>query len=336
MTSGSPSSTPPAAPVSLGEFGRIRRFFAPLTGPAALGLADDAAVLQAPPDGRLAITTDTLVAGVHYVGDELPEMVARKALRVNLSDLAAMGAEPIGYTLSLALPRSVDDSWVAAFAYGLHEDQRRFGLELLGGDSVSTAGPVTITITALGRLDGPALTRSGAKAGDLICVSGTIGDGALGLEVAMGREAWPSDVAEALHDRYLLPHPRLGLGRALVGIASAAMDVSDGLLQDLHHILEASEVGGVVQAGAVPLSSAAQWVVDSDQERWLPRILAGGDDYELLFTVSPDRLDMVNMVADRLTMAVSAIGTIVADSGLRVQAADGTDLELKQWGFRHF
>jgi thiamine-monophosphate kinase len=319
----------------LGEFGRIRRFFAPLASAAGLGLRDDAAVVPMPRGQSLVVTTDALVAGVHFVGDEPPELVARKALRVNLSDLAAMGAEPLGYTLALALPERIDDAWVASFAYGLMEDQRRFGIDLLGGDSVSTPGPVSITVTALGTVAGSALTRSGAVVGDDVWVSGTIGDGAFGLEVALGRVRWPEDMAKALHERYLLPIPRIGLGRGLIGIASAAMDVSDGLVQDLGHLAAASGVAARVAAAQVPLSAGGVWAHQDDPAWALAKALGGGDDYELLFTVSPDRRSMVNELAGRLDLPVARIGQIEAGDGVIVYDDAGRTVELEQCGFRH-
>src|SRR5271154_1802974 len=216
----------------LGEFERIRRFFAPLAGPGGLGLVDDAALLDCAPGKRLVVTADAIVAGVHFLPDDPPELVGRKLLRVNLSDLAAKGATPLGYLMTVSAPRDTPDAWYAGFAAGLKQDQEMFGVTLLGGDTTSTPGPISLSLTILGHVvPGQAVRRAGATPGDGIWVTGTIGDGALGLAVARGRLADPSG---HLLWRYRLPQPRVGL--AIAGVASAGMDVSDGLVQDLGHL----------------------------------------------------------------------------------------------------
>jgi len=325
-------------PGKSGEFERIARFFAPLTGefPGAFGLTDDAAVMTPPAGREIVVTTDTIVAGVHFVGDEAPGLIASKLLRVNLSDLAAMGARPIAYTLSLALPDSIDDDWLAAFAAGLQGDQDIFHTTLAGGDSVSTPGALTLTVTALGTVEtGKALRRSRALAGDLVYVSGTIGDGALGLLALRGElQGLCEDDRSELIGRYRLPRPRIGLGQRLVGLASAAIDISDGLAADLMHILDASGVGAEIDATAVPLSNAARAALAGDGGL-LEAVLTGGDDYELLFTAPPGYAGKIAALASDLELPLTPIGAIGAGQGLRVAGAGGEALELSRKGWVH-
>src|ERR1700732_3468338 len=246
----------------LGEFERIRRFFAPLAGPGGLGLLDDAAIVDCKAGCRLVVTADAIVAGVHYLPDDPPDLVARKLLRVNLSDLAAMGARPRHYLLTTALPAALGDDWVARFAEGLAQDQRHYGIDLLGGDSVATQGPAVLSLTAIGEVAaGAEIRRSGARPGDHVWVAGTIGDAFLGLAVMRGGH--PELAAEertVLTGRFQLPEPRVELGPRLAGIAHAMLDVSDGLLADLGHICEASHVGACVMRAELPLSPAARQI----------------------------------------------------------------------------
>ena len=286
------------------EFSVIARHFRPLAGPGSLDLSDDAAVLTPPPGRELVIAADAIVAGVHFLPGDPPDLVARKLLRTNLSDLAAMGAEPLGYLLTVSVPRATPDDWFAAFAAGLARDQAEFGLSLLGGDTTSTPGPVSLSLTILGTVSpGQALRRAGARAGDEIWVSGTIGDGALGLLAARGEIADPDGF---LADRYRLPQPRLALGRGLHGIARAAMDVSDGLLQDLAHLCRAGGLAAEIVSEDVPLSAAAR---DADR---LPMCLTGGDDYELLLAIAPERAPALREAAARAATAVTRIGRFEA------------------------
>ena len=328
--------TGPADKPTLGEFGRIARFFAPLAAgaPGALGLTDDAALVDCPPGERLVVTVDAMVEGVHFLSTDPPDLVARKLIRVNLSDLAAMAAWPVGYFLTTALPTSRGDEWLAGFAAGLAQDQAEFGITLLGGDSVSTPGPVSLTLTALGRVAvGAEVRRSGARAGDLVFVSGTIGDGALGLDAARGQLDGLLDVADVafLADRYRLPRPRVVLGPLLSGLAGAMMDVSDGLVGDLGHICQVSGVAGVIEAGRVPLSPAAALLPDR-----MATVLTGGDDYELLFTASPEREAAVMAAAAAAGVPVTAIGRIEAGQGVRVLDGAGSEIPLDGVGWRHF
>ncbi|WP_119421579.1 thiamine-phosphate kinase [Desertibaculum subflavum] len=324
---------------SLGEFERIATFFAPLAAPEALGLTDDAAVLAPTPGCEIVLTTDTMIGGVHFFPDDPPDLIARKLLRVNLSDLAAMGARPRGYLLASAWRRDTEDAWIARFASGLAEDQKLFGALLLGGDTTATDGPVALTLTAVGEVEaGRALRRNAARPGDEIWVSGTIGDAALGLRLRRGETLELDAAASAgLLARHQLPTPRLALGRILAargwgGPACAAIDVSDGLIADLGHICDASGAGAEVEGELVPISAAARAALASGKAG-LADLLTGGDDYELCFTLpagapAPDTAST--------EIACTRIGRIVAGGGVRVLAADGHALPLPRTGFRHF
>ena len=310
------------------EFSLIARHFRPLAGPGALDLLDDAAVFVPPPGRELVVAADALVAGVHFRPDDPADLVGAKLLRVNLSDLAAMGAVPLGYLTTVAVPARTPDAWLAGFAAGLARDQARYGLTLLGGDTSSTPGPITLSLTILGHTaPGQALRRAGARAGDEVWVTGTIGDGALGLLALRGEVPDPDGT---LADRYRLPRPRLGL--RLHGIASAGLDVSDGLAQDLGHLCRAGGVGAVIEAGLVPLSAAAR----AAGPAWLPTCLTGGDDYELLLAVPPARTDALRAEAARAGIAVSRIGRFVAEPGLRILDPTGADLRVARAGWSHF
>ncbi len=329
--------------MSLGEFDRIDRFFAPLSRGAegAFGLTDDAALLPVAADGAAwVVTVDALVAGVHFLPNDPADLVARKALRVNLSDLAAMGAVPYGYTLALALPPDLvePEAWLDGFARGLRLDQDIYGIHLLGGDSVSTPGPVTLSVTAFGTVARErALRRSGARPGDDLWVSGTIGDSAIGLQVLAGADGPCVDPdATFLADRYRLPRPRVALGPALVGIATAALDVSDGLVQDAGHIARRSGVGVRIELARVPLSDSAsrRIVAASSLHR---DILTGGDDYELLFTAPVAQRSSVADAAAATGDTVTRIGRIEAGEGVEVLDADGRAVEgLARGGWSHF
>jgi len=333
--------TDAAAARPLGEFGRIARYFKPLTAgfAGARGLADDAAVFGVPAGRELVVTVDAMVAGVHFLPGDPPEDVAAKLLRVNLSDLAAMGAEPYAYTLVTALPKDLPEDWLAAFARGLGEDQRRYGIHLAGGDSVSTAGPVTLSVTAMGLVPtGQALPRCGGRAGDAVFVTGSIGDAALGLQVAFGK----LDVADAEARAHLLgrlrrPEPRVGVGARLPGVAAACLDVSDGLVADLAHLAEESGCAAVLHAGRVPLSAAARAVVGGDPAR-LALALTGGDDYELLFSAPVERRQALAAVADEAGVAITEVGRLEAGEAGRVTVRDdsGAPLALPARGWTHF
>lgn len=319
----------------------IAGYFKPLaTDPGAFGLVDDAAILSSSGDD-IVVTTDAVVEGVHYLATDSPDTIARKVLRVNLSDLAAKGAAPAGFVLTLAL-RSKEDAWLRPFADALGEDARSFECPLLGGDTVSTPGPQMISITAFGRVPkGRMVGRTGAKPGDLILVTGTIGDAALGLDVLTGgaaATALASDPAarEALISRYRIPQPRNALAQAVRDHATAAMDVSDGLAGDLTKLCAASGVSATINVASVPLSPAAAGLVARDAI-CVETLLAGGDDYEVLCTVPPAQSDALMAAGRAVGLAVTAIGTIVAGHERpRFLDGQGQELALKRLSYSHF
>ena len=324
----------------IGEFEIIERYFAPLAAaePGALGLLDDAALLSLEAGQHMVVTTDTMIAGVHFRPSDAPEDIAAKVLRANLSDLAAMGATPISYTLSAALTDAVDEDWLARFTRSLASDQARYAITLVGGDTVATPGPLSFGVTAFGSVDaGRELRRSSARPGDLIFVSGTIGDAALGLLVLRGELAkLEGALAESLIDRYLRPQPRVELGRRLVGQAHAAADISDGLVADLGHIAQASKVAATLEASQVPLSSAARAALSGDPSL-MATVLSGGDDYELVFTAPPETALPLARLADEMGVALKCVGS-VAEGNARVRVVDAADREmaLSKAGYRHF
>ncbi|MEQ9640883.1 MAG: thiamine-phosphate kinase [Alphaproteobacteria bacterium] len=303
-----------------GEFELIARLLAPIArDPAALGLLDDAAVLDVPAGRQLVATADALVADVHFRSEDPPDAIAWKALAVNLSDVAAMGGRPLGHLLTVAWPGGLATEWIEAFCAGLGVAGERWGSALLGGDTVSTPGPLSLSITALGTVPtGKALTRAGARPGDLLCVSGPIGDAALGLK-RLKAGAGNDDPAAA---KYLRPEPRIDLGHALVGHATACLDISDGLVADAGHIAEVSKVALTIEAAKVPLSDTARAALASG-EIDLGELLTGGDDYELLFTAAD-------------APHGSAIGRVDAGEGVRVLDVEGQTLALSATGWRHF
>jgi thiamine-monophosphate kinase len=319
----------------------IARYFRPLANdPGAFNLDDDAAVL----DGQardIVVTTDAIVEGVHFLADDPPETVARKALRVNLSDLAAKGAAPAGFVLTLAL-RAADHSWLAPFARALGEDAALFRCPLLGGDTVSTPGPLMISITAFGRVPrGKIVRRSGAKPGDHIVVTGTIGDAALGLDVLRGgpvAAALSGDAAgrEMLVGRYRLPQPRCGLSEALRDHASAAMDVSDGLAGDLAKLCGVSGVSAVIDLPSVPLSQAAATLLARGAVG-IDALVSGGDDYEILCTIPADRFESFARAAQLAGVAATSIGTVMAETAPpKFLDAEGREVRLRRLSYSHF
>ncbi len=326
-----------AAAPRLNEFERIARFFAPLAAPGALGLADDVALVDGPAGEDYVLTADAIVEGVHFRSEDPPRQVGQKLLRVNLSDLAAKGAAPVGYLLTTALPLSRDELWLEAFAAGLAADQAHYGIALLGGDSVATTGPVSLSLTALGRVPhGRAVLRRGARPGDRVYVSGTLGDAALGLAAFRGElGALDAGSREFLIDRYRLPQPRLTLGRALIGTAHAMMDVSDGLVADLRHICAASAVAAVIEAARLPLSPAAQAAIGAEPSR-IKAALGGGDDYELLFTAPLAAEAALRAIAAAQGVPIAAIGRIETGAGVTVIDAQGAAVTVEVAGYQHF
>ena len=326
----------------MGEFNLIARYFTrPVRpgGAVALGVGDDCALLRPTPGMQLAISSDMLVEGRHFFADVDPEALGHKALAVNLSDLAACGARPLAFTLALSLPR-VDEAWLAGFSRGLLALANAHGCELVGGDT--TQGPLNICITVFGEVPtGQALLRSGARPGDDIYVSGTLGDARLALEALLGHTPLPADVLARARQRLERPTPRVALGLALRGVASSAMDVSDGLLGDLSHILKASGVGAridthitsnLIAVSAYPSSAGALFGAEMVRQC----TLAGGDDYELVFTAPPAQRDAVAAASQASGTAVTRIGTVLAEPGLRLVDAQGQAVDNRYASFDHF
>jgi thiamine-monophosphate kinase len=314
----------------MGEFELIRRFFARPARHAVLGPGDDCALLQPAPGMQLAISSDMLVDGRHFLATVDPAKLGHKALAVNLSDLAACGAKPLAFTLALALPRA-DEAFLAPFAQGLLALADAHSCDLVGGDT--TQGPLNICITVFGEVPaGQALLRSGARAGDDLWVSGTLGDARLALEVFRGKLSVPADVFEAARARMEAPTPRVALGVALRGVATSAIDISDGLLGDLTHVLRASGVGAVIDTSlALPLMAAPLQGVQR-----LEYILAGGDDYELAFTAAPAQRAAVLRAAAQAGTVATCIGSIEAGSGIRLLDSKGQALDARYASFDHF
>ncbi|MGH6625644.1 MAG: thiamine-phosphate kinase [Burkholderiaceae bacterium] len=323
----------------MGEFDLITRYFKRPAARASLGVGDDCALLQPAPGMQLAISSDMLVEGRHFLSTVEPFKLGHKALAVNLSDLAACGARPLAFTLALALPRA-DAAWLEPFSRGLLALADAHGCELIGGDT--TQGPLNICITVFGEVpQGQALLRSGAKAGDDIYVSGTLGDARLALEVFRGTLSLPAALFEAARARMEQPTPRVALGLALRGIASAAIDVSDGLLGDLGHVLQASGVGAridtAIAINLIAASTHSTWAqarIDSEQQ--LDCVLAGGDDYELAFTAPASARAAVRAAAQQSQTQITRIGQIEAAPGLRLMDADGQPIERRYASFDHF
>ncbi len=317
----------------MGEFELIRHYFAAAAcaragGDVVLGIGDDCALLTVPVGEQLAVSTDTLVAGVHFPDPCDPYLLGQRALAVSTSDLAAMGATPVGFTLALTLP-SVDTSWLAEFARGLDAMAAGCDMRLIGGDT--TRGPLSMTLTVFGRVPvGAALLRSGAKPGDLLCVGGWLGDAAGVLPIVLGEREENSVEASALLRRYWSPQPQLALGQALRGKATAALDVSDGLLADCSHIATASSVSLVIEQARVPLSNSLLRFAGPDQA--LKCALAGGDDYLLAFTLPADALP--NMQAEG--WPIHAIGHVAEGEGVRLVDADGNSVAINHLGYNHF
>jgi thiamine-monophosphate kinase len=326
---------PPVGEGLLGEFDLIDRFFSrPATGrtDVILGVGDDAAVMRLPPDTELVAAVDTLVAGRHFPPDCAPRSIGHRALAVNLSDLAAMGATPAWATLALTLPRA-DAGWLEDFSAGLLDLAQMHGVALVGGDT--TAGPLTISLQILGHVaTGTALRRGGARAGDVLVVTGFLGDSGAGLALATGRlAAHDPAAAAAVVNRFDYPTPRVEFGAAARGVASAAMDISDGLVGDLPKLAGAGGLAAHVDVGRLPLSAALTSLVSLPQAReWA---LAAGDDYELLLAVAPQRLDDLTSAARRLALNLAVIGELRPGTGVH-WTHDGVPFAAPAHGFDHF
>jgi len=300
-----------------------------------LGIGDDCALLQIPPNKQLAISVDTLIADVHFPADAKPADIAERALRTNLSDLAAMGAEPLWFTLALTLPKNSEyasEEWLRSFSRGLFRTANQYEIVLVGGDT--TSGPLSITIQVMGAVASHhALRRDGASIGDFVCVTNYVGDGAAALAVIQNRLVVGSAHEEYLRERFYRPAPRLIEANLLQGIASAALDISDGLVADLNHICEASDLGAVIDVENLPLSPALLAINDLQQARiWA---LSGGDDYELCFTVPPEKLPELAMLIAQGEINATVIGEIIAGGGVHCEL-DGDDFQLAEQGYQHF
>ncbi|MEJ2693396.1 MAG: thiamine-phosphate kinase [Candidatus Thiodiazotropha sp.] len=316
------------------EFDLIRHYFdgiTPSRSDVSLAIGDDAALVCVPPGQQLAISVDTLVCGVHFFPSVAPQSLGHKALAVNLSDLAAMGAEPAWATLALTLP-DPDESWLKGFAEGFATLAKRHGVQLIGGDT--TRGPLSVTLQVQGLLpEGSALKRSGARVGDGVYVTGELGDAALCLHMLREEKGLAAPFA-GLRRRLEWPQPRIDAGMSLRGLASSAIDISDGLLADLGHILQASGVGATIELQRLPLSELyARWFAESGD--WTPTV-AGGDDYELCFTAAAEREGELHRLGVELGLRVSRIGTIEAAPGMRVWMPDGKPWPVLRTGFDHF
>lgn len=325
------------------EFDLIARYFAPLAEgePGAFGLQNDAAVLDVASGHSLVTTLDSMVAGVHYLPDDPPDQVAKKLLRVNLSDLAAMGACPRGYLLSLALTGAEDEDWLAALARGLEQDQQKYGVILLGGDTLRTPGSQTLSLTALGEVSrGQALQRGTARPEEDIYLTGRLGEAALGLFVRLGQvtEKLPGLTAEQL-DRlevaYRLPQPPVQLGPLLPGLATACLDVSDGLMGDLGHIARGSGLGAEVETARLPLAPEVRRLVETIPDR-LQDVVSGGDDYQLLFTAPQERRDAVARLSGDSGVAISRIGRMTQGNRVRLLDEQEREVAVAHAGWTHF
>jgi len=325
-----------------GEFELIASLFAPLSrgAPGALDLKDDAAILEIGSDAELVVTADAVISGVHFRATDAPGLVAQKALRVNLSDLAAKGAQPLGFLQTLLLNETTDGDYLDAYARGLALDVAAWAIPLMGGDTTAGPGPFSVAITAFGTVPrGQAILRKGAQVGDLLCVTGTIGDGALGLAALERPLFLEAHHLAALSARYYLPEPRLAAGVVLRGKARACADISDGLVADVGHICTASGVSAVIERDRIPLSAAARAAVTQDATLW-GHIMGGGDDYELAFTLPAVQVDLLEDLGVAAGTPLTVIGRIVAAESGRlgeviVVDAGGRPVNVPVSGYRH-
>lgn len=314
------------------EFDLIAKYFAPLSGEAGLGLLDDAACYEAKQGYDLIISKDVLVSGTHFFEDADPVELATKAVAVNVSDLASKGAKPHSYFLGLSLTKDIDDSWLQSFAYGLKLAQKHYDIYLAGGDTTSTNHGLFISVTALGHTPkGTMITRSGAKVGDDIYVTGTLGDAAFGLKALQG-EVPHSSYQLA---RYNRPQARCEIGKRLRGIASAAADVSDGLIADLGHICRASGVGASVKQDKLPLSPSTE-VLLKENSQFADLIWSGGDDYELVFTAAQDDRHSLELLSSELAIPITRIGIVQQEEGVRLVDKAGKLVQVEKSGYQHF
>jgi thiamine-monophosphate kinase len=322
-----------------GEFELIARYFAPLAAgaPLAFSLTDDAAALRVAAGRDLVLTTDTIIAGVHFLPEDPAGLIAQKLLRVNLSDLAAKGAKPRFYLLNCSFPTGISEDWIAAFTAGLAADQREFGIVLIGGDTTATPGPLTLSVTAIGEVPrGTMIRRKGARVGDSVWVSGNIGDAGLGLRVLRGEDLGlsPTLAAQCI-DHYRLPRPRLALGAKLRGLAHACLDVSDGLVADLGHMCEVSNVGADIIAEGVPISAAARRAIAAGKIH-VGDLLTAGDDYELILAVAAKDEAKVGRIVGAAGVKATKIGHITRGRGVVIRDTQGQAIDIVRGGYQHF
>jgi thiamine-monophosphate kinase len=327
--------------MKMNEFDRIKKYFKPLASleRGSLNLSDDAALLPVQDFSKLIISTDALVQGIHFIGDESADLIGQKCLRANLSDMAAMGATPWAYTLSLILgstPKNSPESWLKSFVVGLAKDQDTYDVRLVGGDSVVGFGPTMISITILGKTNkNGVLRRDAAGNNDDIYVSGTVGDSAVGLQIIKGSIKCLDNIDQGyLIDRYRLPQPRVELGVALVGVASAAMDISDGLVQDIGHICSESGLAARINWPSIPLSKSIKLLVDN-QKVPISLVMNGGDDYELLFTAPIKLRGSIEKISRDTKTLITRIGRMAAGSNVLVLDNDERPIASMGTGFRH-
>lgn len=314
----------------MSEFDLIQRYFTRPAPSAILGVGDDAALIKVSGGMELAVSTDMLVSGTHFFPDADPLLLGHKALAVNLSDLAAMGAVPRWATLAISLP-TVEEAWLEQFSRGFFSLAEQYGVDLIGGDT--TRGPLNLSVTIMGEVSkGRALRRDGARADDDIWVSGLLGEAALALAHQQGRIELPQHVFSACATRLHQPQPRVALGLALRGIANSAIDISDGLLADLGHILERSRVGAEVDYTAIPAVNFNEGKGDVVHQC----VLAGGDDYELCFTAPVAHRAAIERISATLVLPLTRIGRVTEDFGYAVRAADGSMMQIKEQGYDHF
>jgi thiamine-monophosphate kinase len=330
----------------MNEFDRIARFFKPLAKdfPGSLNLTDDAAIMQIPPEAELVVTTDAMVEGIHFAATDTPQTIAQRLLRSNLSDLAAMGAQPISYTLTTALNKDVTDDWLQAFSETLHQDQKKYAIHLMGGDTVRTEGGKHFSITAFGIVPRGQSIRRTLKRNMMpndvyeIYVSGTIGDSTLGLMAAQGKKLYgvnEEDIA-FLKQRHYAPEPRLELARTIRPFALAAIDISDGLAADIGHIAVASQAQAIIEADKIPLSPAAKKALDAWPEH-LEAILTGGEDYELAFVIDSRESSMLKIASTKINVPLTKIGELkYGEGGIQILDANKRMIMLKQKGWQHF
>ena len=314
------------------EFDWIAKYFTPLAAAEGLGLLDDAALFSPSLGKELVITTDAISAGIHFFADDTASSIAQKLLRVSLSDLAAKGAVPRGYLLSLLLPPDVKDEWLEGFVSGLVSDQINYGIGLWGGDTSRIDGPLTASLMAIGEVEsGTMLRRNGAQIGDILYMTGGLGNAALGLKIRKGE----LEANDYLLDRYLHPRPRLQLGQMLIGVATACMDISDGLVQDAGHLARASHVGLTINTNQLTFSREARELLNKYPELF-DIMLTGGDDYELLFTAPPESRQQLIDFSENTEVTVTAIGSVENGDCVTVLGEDGQALEFTQAGWQHF